>query len=405
MATPNYDIDYNDKRLTSIQKEENKMMSEAMNTYDGMIEQSDGFYKDLANNAQNWADKQTELQNEQTAFTIDTIEQQRAQAQQDYIKEQSGAYADWQKQSNQYGANAEHMAANGLANTGFSESSQVSMYNTYQNRVATAREAFSRASLNYDNAIKEAQLQNNSILAEIAYNALQTQLELSLQGFQYKNTLLTERLNTKLQIDQNYYTRWRDEISQINTENALSEQVRQYNATMAYNKERDKLDRQHDKDMAAINHDYDKLLLEAKTEEENKLIEANKQKEIAVLNQKLINDKVLLKYEHGLENSGSSGSIKKDSGSGKKSTQKSNTSIQKSNTSSEKNKTSTKTAKNTEPTKYPIDTTSLNELGLSGKSAAYISDLVDKGLLIEYVENGKTKFKWAQIVLGRRSKI
>ena len=39
------DLKYNDKRLTSIQKEENKMMSEAMNTYDNMINQSDEFYK------------------------------------------------------------------------------------------------------------------------------------------------------------------------------------------------------------------------------------------------------------------------------------------------------------------------------------------------------------------------
>lgn len=228
-TTPNYSINYDDKRFTDVLDDKKAAINEVDATYGDMISASDDYYQKQIDASQAWADKQTELQNQQTEHAINKIEQQKDQTKQDYLKEQSGAYTDWQKQSNQYGANAEQMAAQGMTNTGFSESSQVSMYNTYQNRVATARESYNRAVLNYDNAIKDAQLQNSSTLAEIAYQALQQQLELSLQGFQYKNQLLIEQSNKKLEVDNIYHQRYQDVLNQLNTENALKEEVRQYN--------------------------------------------------------------------------------------------------------------------------------------------------------------------------------
>ena len=233
MATPNYDIDYNAKPFQEVEADKKAALTENEQLYGGMISQSDKFYQQQIDAAQQYADKQTQLQNQQTDFAIEQINQQKEQAKQDYTKEQSGAYVDWQKQSNQYGVNAEQQAAQGMTNTGFSESSQVSMYNTYQNRVATARESYNRAVLNYDNAIKDARLQNNALLAEIAYQALQTQLELSLEGFQYKNTLLIEQANKKLEIDNTYYSRYQDVLNQINTENAMAENIRQYEQSFA----------------------------------------------------------------------------------------------------------------------------------------------------------------------------
>lgn len=233
----NYDINYDDERFQQVESEKQNALTEVDNTYNGMISQTDKYYQDQINASKDWADKQQQLQQEKTDFAIEQIEQQKDKADKDYKKEQSGAYVDWQKQSNKYGVNAEQMAASGLTNTGFSESSQVGLYNTYQNRVATARESYNLAILNYNNAIKDAQLQNNSTLAEIAYKALQQQLELSLQGFQYKNQLIIEQSNKKLEVDQMYYNRYQDVLNQMNTENALAEEVRQYNENMAFQKE------------------------------------------------------------------------------------------------------------------------------------------------------------------------
>ena len=238
MATPNYTIDYNDERFQQVEAGKQDALSQMNSTYDGMINQTDKYYQDQIDAAKDWANTQQQLQQEQTNFTVEQIGQQKDQAKKDYTKEQSGAYVDWQKQSGQFSANAEQMAAQGLQNTGFSESSQVSMYNTYQNRVAMARETFAKAVLNYDNAIKDAQLQNNAKLAEIAYQALQTQLELSLEGFQYKNQLLIEQQNQQREIDSEYHDRYLAVLNQMNTENALAEEVRQYNENLALQREK-----------------------------------------------------------------------------------------------------------------------------------------------------------------------
>lgn len=244
MSTPNYDVNYDDKRFTQVETEKNAAISDMEKTYGDMIDKTDSHYQGLINENKAWEETQKKNQQAQTDFAIEQIEQKKEQAQQDYLKEQSGAYADWQKQSNQYGVNAEQMAAQGMQNTGFSESSQVSMFNQYQQRVATARETISRAKLEYDNQMNEARLQNSTILAEIAHNALQQRLELALQQFQHKNELIKEKLNKKTELENQYYTRWQDVLKQINTENAMKEEVRQYNETLAENK------RQHNESLA-----------------------------------------------------------------------------------------------------------------------------------------------------------
>lgn len=236
-TTTNYDIDYNDKRFTQVESDKKQALTESEKLYGNMVGESDKYYQAQIDATKQWSEQQQKLQQENTDFAIEKIEQQKQQAHTDYLKEQSGAYTDWQKQSNKYGVKAEQMAMQGMSGGGYSESSQVSMYNTYQNRVATARDSYNRAVLNYDNAIKDAQLQNNSKLAEIAYQALQQELELSLQGFQYKNTLLLEQANKKMEIENTYYNRYQDVLAQINTENALAEQIRQYNEEMDFQRE------------------------------------------------------------------------------------------------------------------------------------------------------------------------
>lgn len=221
-TTPSYDINYDDERFQAVETEKSEALSEIEKTYQGMIDQSDNFYKNQIEASKEWADKQSQLQQEQTDFTIEQIEQQKEQAHKDYIKEQSGSYKDWQKQSDKYGVNAEQMASSGMVNTGFSESSQVAMYNQYQNRVVTAREVFNRSILTYDNNIKEARLQNSSILAEIAYNALVAQNQLALEGFQYKNNLILEKANKKIEVENIYHDRWQDVLAQMNTEAAMN---------------------------------------------------------------------------------------------------------------------------------------------------------------------------------------
>lgn len=232
-------VNYDDKRFTQVENAKKDAINNANKTYDDMVNQSDAKYNELINTTKDYANKQQEIHQKNTDFAIEQINQQKGQAEKDYIKEQKGAYTDYQKATNQYGVNAEQQAKAGLMNTGYSESSKISAFTSYQNRYSTARESYNRATLNYDNAIKDAQLKNNATLAEIAFKALQTELEYALQGFQYKNNLLQTKLNTQIQLDSEYNNRYQQVLSQINTENSLAEQIRQYNESMAYQKQRD----------------------------------------------------------------------------------------------------------------------------------------------------------------------
>ena len=298
MATPTYNVDYEDERFQQVEQDKNNALSELESTYSDMISNSDKYYQDQIDAANQWADKQTELQNQQTQHTIDQINQQKDQAHKDYTKEQSGAYVDWQKQSNQYGAEAEKMASAGLANTGFSESSQVSMYNTYQNRVASARESYNSAVLNYDNAIKDAQLQNSSVLAEIAYNALQQQLELSLQGFQYKNNLILEQASKKTELQNTYYNRYLDVLNQINTENAMAEDVRQFEETQKFNAHQAQLDRDFQSAQSELNRNFQAQQAELDRKFQEAQAELDRQHDFAMLEAQTKAEKELLDKQH-----------------------------------------------------------------------------------------------------------
>lgn len=322
-TTPDYSVDYNDERFQKVEDDRQAALDKNNQVYGDMIAGSDQFYKDLQDQHMEWADKQAQIQQENTDFTIEKIEQQKEQAQKDYLKEQSGAYVDWQKQSNRYGVEAERQASAGLDKSGYSESSQVAMYNQYQNRVATAREVLAQAKLTYDNGIKEAMLQNNAALAEIYANAYLKQAELALEGFQYKNQLLIEQSNKQLEIDQMYYNRWQDVLQQINTENAMAEDIRQYNETMKWNTEKANidnqikiqeaaLDRQFQADMATIEmkfkdyqayleREFEKKMLNAKTQAEKDLLEQEHKNALAIIEKERQEQEKLLKYEYDLK--------------------------------------------------------------------------------------------------------
>ena len=331
----------NDKRLTSVNTQKTSAMDTLNSTYDDMINQTDALYKNQIAEVEKWGEKQQELQDQRTDFAIEQINQQKDQAKQDYTKEQSGAYVDWQKQSNEYGVNAEQKAAQGMTGTGYSESSQVNMYVAYQNRVATARESFNRAVLNYDNALKDAQLQNNAALAEIAYNTLQKTLELTLEGFQYKNTLIMEKTKMGMELDNNYWNRYQDVLNQINTENALAEDVRQYNTGLEFESEQARLEREFEKEQAKLES---------------------------------LNNSAII----GKTGGGGGGS------SSKVNTKKYSASVQQKVAS---------VIKEVDKVKNPVDMKSVLALGYGPISAAKLDSLEKQGLVTSYVSDGKRKFE------------
>lgn len=225
-------VDLNNAKLQEYENEKNSLINQAQTNYDNTAKGAEQKYNELINATKNYGEQQADITQQQTNQTIAEINQQKDQAEKDYIKEQKAGYTDYAKQTNAYGTNAEIQASAGLQGSGYSESSKISAYNTYQNRYMTARESYNRAVLNYDNQIAQAQIQNSALLAEIAFNSLQAQLQLSLEGFQYQNDLLNNLLSQKMNISSTYNSLWQ---SQYNT--LLNEA--QFNEQMAYQRERD----------------------------------------------------------------------------------------------------------------------------------------------------------------------
>lgn len=405
--TPNYSINPEDERFTQVDEAKQQAMTELEQTYGGMIGESDKFYQAQIDASKQWADTQSQLQQEQTDFTIEQIEQEKDQAQKDYLKEQSGAYVDWQKQSNQYGVAAEQQASAGLAGSGFSESSQVAMYNQYQNRVAVAKESVNKAILNYNNKMTEARLQNNSIQAEIAFNSLKEQLSLSLEGFQYKNQLILDQANKKVELENTYWARYQDVLAQINQENALAEDVRQFNENQLWQTEQAELDRefqasqnelerefkatenlldrqhqlkvtdinnkfeaaqaqlnrQHDKDMFAAKTKHEKDMLERQHKKDLEKLKKQHEYDLAQADKQLENEKKLASYRASVSKSSSGGS---SSGGGATIT-----------------KPSAVTGNGT------INQTSVMKLGYGPITPQYLAQLVAEGKVVATERNGE----------------
>lgn len=368
-------INYNDSRFTQLEKEEQAAKNQSNGTYDSLIKDSGKYYDNLINQSKDWADKQADIQNQQTEFTVQKIEQQKEQAAKDYTKEQKGAYQDYMKQSNAYGSNMQTAGQKGLGGSGWSETIQSGFYNTYQNRYAKARESYNEIVMNYNNNIKEAELQNSSALANIYANAQKEQLELALQSFTVIKDLKLAKQDKLLALDSEYNDRWRQVESQINTENALAEEIRQYNATLAEQK------RQADMDQAYRNSQLALQKQQLAQEQAQWQAEFNLAKSQASSGGGLVN--------------GSSGSGSKtvSSSSGNKSNA-SYTTLSNSSSSKKTSSSSSGTAKlvTSSGTKTGY-TSAIKAYQASGGKTPYSeSALISKGLVKKTTFNGKTYY-------------
>ena len=398
MAT-DYKVNYEDDRFAKVDEQYESQKTDLEQTYAGMIGGAENIYQPQIDALDKWEEEQVRLQNERTDLTIQQIEQQKQQAQKDYQKEQSGAYVDWRKQSNQYGTEAEKMASSGLMGTGFSESSQVSMYNTYQNRVAQARESYDRVIMNYNNSITEAKLQNNSVLAEIAYNTLTKQLELITEGTMYKNSLILDLADKKMQLQQMRDNNWYKVLDQINTENAMAQDDRQFHENLefqttqaeldrAFQAKQAEIDRQFKEEQAAIDRQHEKDMLAAKTKAEKELADYNHKLALEKLKQQHANDVLLLEKQYEISKRSSGTSFSTGSGG--------SSSSSKGAQLGAKIKNIGKQATGSTGTKKTgtVDTNSVLALGQGPISASNLAGQVASGKVKATTKNGKTTFSY-----------
>lgn len=246
-----YNVNYDDERFKQVENEKQSELDKYNQTYDNLINERNNFTNQQQQLVDQWENTQKDIANQNLQYQKDLIEQQRNKTEKEYQNEAKASYIDYQKEVDKYGVSRENVVSNGLSNSGYAESSKVDMYNTYQNRLATARKSLEDAGIEFDNAIREAQMSNNETLAQNALTALQNKLNIALEGFNYKTEQENNKLNWNNTINNNYYNRYKDVESQINYENETAEKIRQYNENMAYQKEQQRLEQERwEKEMA-----------------------------------------------------------------------------------------------------------------------------------------------------------
>ena len=154
--------------------------------------------EDLRVENNEYLERQKELNNQIVDTGIEKtqleVNQQKAQLEEDAQKNAKALYANYQKEQNQYGANAEALARQGLANSGYAESSRVSMYNNYQSNVTSLINEVNRAKSNLDLQMNQAYLDANVQKAQNEVAILQQKIEMAMNTYELRYSLYRDQI-------------------------------------------------------------------------------------------------------------------------------------------------------------------------------------------------------------------
>ena len=179
--------------------------------------------------------KQNDIVNQQTDMNVAEIERNKEKVDKDVQKTNKALYTEYRKQSNPYGANAERLASQGLLNSGYAETTQTNLYNTYQKNITDTLNNARNLKADFDNEITRARQTGNITIAQNA-----------LEMYKQKMQLLTQEYELKNNREQFLYRKSQDALSQSNWEKEYqrqlqrdAEQDRQYKEQFDYQKQRD----------------------------------------------------------------------------------------------------------------------------------------------------------------------
>jgi len=180
-------------------------------------------------------EKQEEITNRQTQLAVDELARQKEQLDKDTVKTTRGLYTDYQKQANQYGVNAEKQASMGLANSGYSETAQVNLYNGYQKSVTETLNNSRQLKSDFDFKIAQAREQGNITLAQNALALYQQQMQLLTQEYEMRNN--RKQFLYQQDRDRIADNQWQTQFDYQKSRDAVSDS--QWQAQFDYQKQRD----------------------------------------------------------------------------------------------------------------------------------------------------------------------
>ena len=228
-----------DERLATIKQEQQAALESSKGTYDQMLQDNENLLNQQKDYVEQYEKTQNEALDKQLALYQENINKQKEAAQKNYETEARKAANSYMAYTNPYGVNAETFASKGQLQSGLTQTAQLGGYNAYQNRLASANKVMQEAFTQYDLDMNEAIVNNDVQKAQNALAKLEMMLGYNETYINNKNSIAQSQLTNQQQLDSEYYGRYMDMINQINTEKQREEAIRQFEAQMAYQRERD----------------------------------------------------------------------------------------------------------------------------------------------------------------------
>lgn len=172
--------------------------------------------------------QQQDITNKQTALNVAELERNKQEIDKDVDKTNKALYAEYRKATNPYGQNAENLASQGLANSGYAETTQTNLFNTYQKNVTDTLNNARTLKSDFDFQISKARQTGDITLAQNA-----------LAIYNQKMQLLTQEYELRNNREQFLYQKDQDKLAQSNWEKEYAMQQNQWQQTFDYQKQRD----------------------------------------------------------------------------------------------------------------------------------------------------------------------
>ena len=174
--------------------------------------------------------KQNDIINKQTQMQVDSLERQKADIDKQAMQQNRALYQDYRKANNPFGQQAESLAGQGLANSGYAETTMSRLYNTYQQNITSTLNNARDLKADVDFQINQARQQGDITLAQNA-----------LELYKQKMQLLSEEYDLRNNREQFLYKKQQDALAQRNWQTEFDYQKAQDTRNYNYQVARDRV--------------------------------------------------------------------------------------------------------------------------------------------------------------------
>ncbi len=208
-----------------LNKQKNEAYDKASKIYNQLVNESGQLTTNQTNQINDFIDSNTNRINENVNNNISNLENANKLAQERHNKDLAMAQNDYDK----------------YISAPISENARVTAQNALRNRQLTTNESKQAIYQEYLNASKEAKLTGDSTIAQLALEAMKTKLNLNSSMVKYNQNLALNQMDNDRSLSNDYWNRSQNIRSALNDINKLEENKRQFNETLSYQKEQDKI--------------------------------------------------------------------------------------------------------------------------------------------------------------------